>query len=406
MSQDLVIQVHDAGTLDWSVIDRESGNTLRSGQAGKDEAPDIADRSGIDRTLCILPGERVFLTRINLPARSEREARQAAPFMVEDELAASLEETRIIPGARAADGKRWIMAAENDWVEALQQRLEPVLVRPVYTMADYQAAADQEAALTLFDRRGDVLFWYGQSAQQDGTAFGGAVDPDLFGQIAHAIVHGASGGDVAVSSSLGLTGAAFRAVSREDLAGRARRMDDADLGDLPPLFGERWLSTLDWSVVLKPLRYTGALAAGLLIAFGALLGSEAMYYRLQADRFDAASVAVFRSAVPEVTRRVIPAEAERILGDRIAALGGGETSSFLLHVTALSELTAGNERVRIEGIRFDQARAELRVSALYTDFADFDALSAEAARLGIGLEDNGAREGEAGLEGEFVLRLR
>lgn len=406
MSQDLVIQVHDTGALDWSVIDRASGNTLQSGQCGAGETPDIPATGGVDRTLCILPGERVFVSRISLPARSEREARQAAPFMIEDELASSLDDTRIVPGAKAGDGKRWVMGAEDSWVDALEARLAPVLVRPVYTLADYQAAADDEAALTLFDRRGDVLFWYGQSARQDGTAFGGAVDPELFGQIAHAIVHGASGGDVAVSSSLGLTGAAFRAVPREDLAARAGRIDDGVLDQLPALFGERWLSTLDWSSVLKPLRLTAALAAGLLLAFAALLGSEAMYYRFQADRFDEASVAVFRSAVPEVTRRVIPAEAERILGDRIAALGGGETSSFLLHVAALAELTADNERVRIDGIRFDQARAELRVSALYTDFADFDALTAEAARMGIGLEDNGAREGEAGLEGEFVLRLR
>lgn len=406
MSQDLVIQVHDTGMLDWSVIDRESGNTLFSGESGADEVPDIPADAAIERTLCILPGERVFVTRISLPARSEREARQAAPFMVEDELASSLDETRIIPGAKAADGKRWVMGVENEWAEALQARLDPVLVRPVYTLADYQAAADAEAALTLFDRRGDILFWYGQSAQQEGTAFGGAVDPALFGQIAHAIVHGASGGDVAVSASLGLTGSAFRNAPREDLSLRAHRIGDDVLAQLPALFGERWLSTLDWSAALKPLRYTSALAAALLLAFAALLGSEAMYYRAQADRFDEASIAVFRSAVPEVTRRVIPAEAERILGDRIAALGGGETSSFLLHAAALAELTEDNDRVRIDGIRFDQSRSELRVSALYTDFSDFDALSAQAARMGIGLEDNGAREGEAGLEGEFVLRLR
>ena len=90
-----------------------------------------------------------------------------------------------------------------------------------------------------------------------------------------------------------------------------------------------------------------ALAAGLLVAFCALMAGEGVYYRLQAERFDAASIAEFRAAVPDVTRRVIPAEAERLLAARLSGLGGGEASSYLQLMAALGELTSGNERVRI-----------------------------------------------------------
>ena len=91
----------------------------------------------------------------------------------------------------------------------------------------------------------------------------------------------------------------------------------------------------------------------------------------------------------------------------LARLGGGaDTSSFLSLAAALVSLTEDNERVRIEHLRFDQSRGELRVSAIYTDFADFDALSAAAERLGVQLQDEGAREGDAGLQGEFLLRVQ
>ena len=74
-------------------------------------------------------------------------------------------------------------------------------------------------------------------------------------------------------------------------------------------------------------------------------------------------------------------------------------------MAALAELTEGSETVRIDHVRFDRARGELSVSALYTDFADFDALSERAGRLGIVLTDGGARESGSALQGEFTVRL-
>jgi general secretion pathway protein L len=62
--------------------------------------------------------------------------------------------------------------------------------------------------------------------------------------------------------------------------------------------------------------------------------------------------------------------------------------------------------VRIDHIRFDRARSELSVSALYTDFSDFDALNARAEALGIRLDDGGARESGNAIQGEFTVRLQ
>ena len=74
--------------------------------------------------------------------------------------------------------------------------------------------------------------------------------------------------------------------------------------------------------------------------------------------------------------------------------------------TALAELTAGSETVRIDHVRFDRARSELLVSALYADFADFETLNARAEALGIVLADGGARQSQNAIEGEFTVRLR
>lgn len=406
MSQDLVIHLRDDGQLGWSILTRETGERRATGQASLDALPALPDFGELDRTVLLLPAERLYATQLDLPARNDREARQAAPFMIEDELASSLELTRIVTGAKGDDGRRWVFAADESWIARVIEPLQPIIARPLYILPDALAAAEPGAALTLYDRGGDVLFWYGDDARESGQAAGGAADPQFFNHVAHALVAGAAGGDIRVSPSLGLSGPGFLAAQREPLDQRVAGLPDTLFSLLPPLAGDKWLSTLDWGEVLRPLRRAGLLAAAFLLAFAGLLGAESIYYRYQADRFEQASVDVFRRAVPEVTRRVIPAEAERMLRARIEGLGGGDASSFLQLTGALGRLTENNDRVRIEHIRFDRDRAELRVSAVYTDFADFDALSETAGTMGIELQDEGAREGEGGLQGEFLVRLR
>ena len=406
MSQDLILRPDNAGGVRWSIVDRPSGQRVQEGEADADSALEIAGLDAVDRTLVLLPSEAVFFTHVDLPARTEREAAQAAPFAIEEELASRLSETCVVTGTRQGDGNRWVMAADKTLVADWRARTADVAVRPVFVLPDCLAAAEPDTALTLFDRGDCVLWYYGRAARKAGRPAGGALEPGLFGSLVAALVEGAQGSETAVSSSLGLAGERLRQVPRADLDLRASALPADLLAGLPPLLGSDLLSRLKWNGLGAPLKRPLALAAALLAGFCLLMGGEGVYFSLQADRFDAAAVAEFRAARPDITRRVIPAEAERLLNDSLARLGAGEaTSSFLQLMAALAELTEGSETVRIDHVRFDRARGELSVSALYTDFADFDALSERAGRLGIVLTDGGARESGSALQGEFTVRL-
>lgn len=406
MSQDLILRPDTAGKVRWSIVDRPSGQRVQEGEADADSALDITGFDAVDRTLVLLPSEAVFFTHVDLPARTEREAAQAAPFAIEEELASRLSETCVVTGTRQDDGSRWVMAADKTLVADWRARIADVAVRPVFVLPDCLAAAEPDTALTLFDRGDCVLWYYGNAARKTGCPAGGALEPGLFGPLVTALVEGAQGGETAVSSSLGLAGERLRQVPRADLDLRASALPADLLAGLPPLLGSDLLSRLNWNGLVAPLKRPLALAAALLAGFCLLMGGEGVYFSLQADRFDAAAVAEFRAARPDITRRVIPAEAERLLNESLARLGGGEaTSSFLQLMAALAELTEGSETVRIDHVRFDRARGELSVSALYTDFADFDALSERAGQLGIVLTDGGARESGSALQGEFTVRL-
>lgn len=407
MSQDLVLHFRPDGGLIWSMIDRVSGARLRHGEAGPGEIPDTGETAEVSRTLCLLPTEHVFLTRISLPARSEREARQAAPFMIEDELAAGLDETRVVIGEKDAGNERWVMAVDEARAEAWLAALEPVLVRPVHTVPDCLAIPSHDAVLRLHDRGDAVLVMLDGEARESGRNVGAAVSRGLFDTLLPALVKQAGEGQIAVSASLGLAGANLTALDHEDLDRGASRLDDEFLKGLPSLFGDRLRSTFDWSSVLRPLRRPAMLAGAALLGFGLLMGGEAIYLRHQADRFDDASVVLFRQSFPEVTTTLVPASARRILDQRLAGVtGNSDGVSFLTLSAALADLTRENDRIRIDHLRFDRSRAELTVSAIYTEFSDFDALSRQAAEMGLVLDDQGTREGDRGIEGDFVLRLR
>lgn len=406
MSQDLVFLIHPDGSGQWSVMDRESHQRSDSGSFAADAVLAAVTDADVERTLVLLPAERIHASRIELPARSEAEARQAAPFMIEDELASSLDETEVVIGPRDDRGKRWIYAVDKTYAEAVMARLSEALIRPVHILPDAQALADPDAALSLVDRRGDVLFWYADNVGSDLASIGGAVPPGIFPHIAASLVQASGEGQVSVSPSLGLMGERFHNRAVGDADRLAAGLPDAMLRGLPALFGERWRSSFDWSDILRPLRTSAVLASGLLVGYCGLLLGEAFYFQHQADRFDDAAIAEYRFLNPQFTRATIPAEVDRLLRNELRDLGGGDSSIFLQLSAALTELVAEDERVRIDSLRYDQTRDELRVSALFTEFADFDALTSRAQQMGLELEDGGVRESETGLQGEFVVRAR
>lgn len=405
MSQDLILKPTREGAIAWSVVDRRAATRLHEGRlAPGDSLPDGV-ANAVDRTLVLLPGEQVHLTRLAIPAKSERQARQAAPFLLEDELASGLAETTILPGPRSDDDHRWVVAVATSLLDDWRQALDPLIVRPAFVVPDSLVAAEPGAALTLYDRGDAILFAHDPDSEAPARPLAGVMDTALFGSVVQSLVKAAGSGEIAASRSLGLTGANFRAIGQGGIDLRASAMEAGRLAALPRLFGDSFASTMDWSALVRPLRRPFLMAAGLLLAFCLLIGGETIYYRVQAERFETATLAEFNHAMPEVGRAVIPAEAERLLRTRVEHLSGDGQSAFLQLVTALDELTDGNDRIRIDHLRFDPARSALSVGATWSDFSDFDDLNARADQLGLRLEDSGARESSAGIEGEFVMRL-
>jgi general secretion pathway protein L len=94
------------GSLSWARIG--NGAVLERGTAPLAEVPTAIQRG--DRVLALVPGERVLLYHVAIPARSRSAQLQALPYALEERLSEDLEAMHIVPGSRLPDGgcrRRW-----------------------------------------------------------------------------------------------------------------------------------------------------------------------------------------------------------------------------------------------------------------------------------------------------------
>ena len=339
MSQTLVLFPTLPDGLRWSILegDREAPVQVSSGEGAG--SLDIALLHSISSTVVVLCSDDVFVSQVELPTRSEYDARQAAPFLIEEELASRLEDVDVA-------------------IEAWRGTCRPYLRGNVSTVPDCLLVAEVDAALTLRHERGRVIYLYGEALRQPGRAVGGACNGRMFDSLLHSLAASASEGSIAVSPALGL------------------------------------------------FARSAALAASLLLGLGLYMIGESVYLLQRAERYDTATVEMVQATFPAISGSLDPVRAGRILHERLAQRHGRERSGgFLPLLAGLASLADGHDSVVIETVRYDQSRPELSVSARYGVFSDFDALSEDARARNMELVDQGARDGTAGIDGDFILRI-
>jgi general secretion pathway protein L len=405
MSPDLVLHIRETG-IDWRLVSSERGATLSQGrlEAGAD-AP-AGWPTDIARTLVLLPAESVFVSRLALPTRSVREARQAAPFMIEDQLATPVEDMVVQVGPAGPDGLRWCLAVSGgqlaDWMAACARLLRG----RVHTLPESLVAVHPDAALSLRRLGSRLVFCFRPDVCEPGESIAGGAELAFAESALPALAQRAGQGGIAASASLGLAGNGMTRLEEADIAEMASRMPRAEILALPCLFVDKAGARVDWGALARPFARPAAVAAATAVLFCGLWLGEGFYLKQRAQTYDAAVSSAVAQAFPEIAGRLDAVRARRILEQRVAeASGGGDEVGFLHLSAALAELAQRHPGVAFDHVRYEAGRRELGVSARYATFADFDAMTESARSLGLELLDQGARETGQGVAGDFTLRL-
>lgn len=99
--------------------------------------------------LLLLDGRLVTTLRADIPARSDRQALQAAAFAVEEELAEDIESLRVVCGAKGQDGHRAVAVIRQDSLTAAWTQLSDAGCAPSSIIPDYLALPWQEDSWTV-----------------------------------------------------------------------------------------------------------------------------------------------------------------------------------------------------------------------------------------------------------------
>ncbi|MEN0653566.1 MULTISPECIES: type II secretion system protein GspL [Hyphobacterium] len=403
MSRDLIIRLPRPGgaRVPWSVIDRHSGETVASGLMVGDRPP----LEGVTRALYLAPSSDLMSRTLTLPAKRDGEARQAAPFAIEDELAGPLDDTEIAVGPRRPDGSRIVHAADRGLIERWRRIAAAIDVRPAWLLPEAMALEAEAGDLVLADEDNDVVF---VNRTGTGPAFG-RIEAEPSALLFPALFSRLRPGTVAITPRIRLPGLpagetpkTIHALPAIDFAVAASRLPDTDLRFLPALLGHRHSAATDWTGLAAPYRRAGVLALTAMVLFLGFNLGEGFYLRSQAASLDARAEAAFRNAFPDVTR-VVNLDAQ--LRQRLASVSGGSGSDFLRLFAGFASLIEGDDAFAVEALRYDSASAALSVSATYPDFASFEALRDRAIEAGLIVEDQGARQDGLSVRGEFRVRL-
>lgn len=405
MTQTLVLflpgpEVMPGDPVHW-VLAGADGARLREGWAGAGDALAWTAGERPARTLALIPAHTVFAARLSAPARSEREAQQAAPYMIEDALASPLDTQTIACGPADAGGLRLIVAADAALVARWAALAAHLGVRPVHVLPDAALLTPEEGIALHLDAERIVWARAGQGPMMAGAA-PASLAGDLIGELAQG--HEALLASPAALEMCRQAGLDARPVPEPDFARLAGLMTTAEARAWPRLLGDALSARIDWTAMARPWARAAVLAVSAGALALAIVGGQAYWLDRRAAAYDSAAADVFTQAFPEVRRVVNPrAQIQR----RLRALEGASGADRFVSLSArLASLLQGMPEMQVEALRFEAERGVLSVTARYREFSDFERLRAAAAELGLSVEDTGARQVDGGVVGDFQIGER
>lgn len=148
MSETLFLRLHGS-QIEWLKYD-DFGHLADSG-AGDDDKVSASLGEFAGDVIVVVPGEDVLLTAAQVPSRQARQIVQAVPYVVEEELAADVEESFFAVGKHLEDGSVSVsVVAELQMIQWLD-RVRSLGVEPSVIVAESELLTDESCTQAIVD---------------------------------------------------------------------------------------------------------------------------------------------------------------------------------------------------------------------------------------------------------------
>jgi general secretion pathway protein L len=353
-----------------------------------------------ERVVAVVPGERVLLHHVTIPARSRAAQLQALPYALEDRLSEDLDALHVVPGPRRTDGQLLAaVAAHRDmdawlaWLDAagiVAERLLPdtVLVPAeaghlhVYcdTRRCLLAPPDGAEPVALAP---DLLPWWLERWQAETE---GSVEMDVHAPRDH-------GPDTLAGGS----NATFHDWDEDWLQLLAPAL--ARRPALNLLTG-RHAGSAGMGAALAQWRLPAAIAAALVLLWTGSLWLDVRQLEREVGQLDRAIAGIFETTLPE-ERMVDPVrQFQQILatGDTGSGAAAGPVATRLARVAPVLV----GDGIELRQIRAENDRLELELDL--ASIAALDGLRGRLADTGAGtVRILGAESGETGVRARMQI---
>jgi len=355
MAETLLIRLAPAaqGFRDWLLLD-EQGQGKGPVQNG---APDAGVINSIRRVVVLVPGSEVSLFEVQVPGRNRQRVMRAAPYVLEEQLAADVEQLHFALGAVREDNRYPVAVVESarmdDWLALLHEHgISASQIVPEIL------AVPSEGGWSLLVEAGTVLVRSGDYA---GFATDAENLPMLFSMLQFK-EQAPESARVFGSLVLDLEGVDLDLV--EDLAQPLELLARGySQGSVIDLLQGAYSRREEWGRLLRPWKTSAALLLAGIILVGASAGLNYHHLSGQKEQLATEIETVYRKAFPNARRIVNPrAQMEQQLKKLQRKSGVGSTD-FLAMLAETATVIRAAKGIDVRGASYRDGRLDLDLMA-------------------------------------------
>lgn len=362
---------HDQASIMWLVWSNSESEIIASGElASPEQLSLLTEKAESRKVIVIVPSKDVMLKSLQVPAKSTRAIRQAAPFMLEEELAQDVEQlffafsgtikstaesncfVAVVKKALMTQWLAWLRSAEI----SCSQMIPEVLLLPLQesawsaVMLDEQVVIRQEAwqGMSLDNSMCQVAVSQWQNIEPTPTLFSYSQLPDSLTELTI--------NQMPEELPLAL------------MAQQAKPSFNLLQGDYA--VKNKHVKTIKtWAVVASLALFA------LLITVGKK-GAELYQIKSHNQAIESAIINTYKDAFPD-TQRVRVSTIKSQLKRKLSTISStGADNGFLTMMAKLRSAYAQVPNFKVTSIKYDEKRGEIRLNASARDFQSFDRFKA------------------------------
>lgn len=395
MNEQLIIRLGSTANaaVDWLVWSALTEEVIASGRLhNAAELTQLAQRLGQRPVVALVPACDVVLKTVPLPGKPNRQLLQALPFMLEEDQAEDIEQLLLLQGQTLQQEGQYSQQVAvvrrvmlEQWLDWLQQAGFSVqrMVPDALLLPDAELPVAIEVSSQWLLKQGpwqvsciDASWW-----------------PDYLALLELPLLLSYSPWPETVLQQHQLAPAELPLVLL------ARQLNNQSFTLLQGEYAPKKPQNKYW----QQWRLSLSLAAATVVLYLLSVGLESWQYQRQATAARTAAAELYKSKYPNERIVNLKRQVER----KLAANGGGDPNQSLVGLLSqLQPLLAQQPGVKLDNLRYDSKKSELRFQATADGFQSFEQLKTQLQQQGF-VVDQGALSNIAGkVQGTITMRSK